>query len=84
MVTGVAEPEGSKPVIRYWIQDQGLKGRAEPGSQAVHALQKWASAMAAIVLGLAILATFGKLDVKDLPDYYSRLWRWLQTEMYEM
>jgi hypothetical protein len=41
----------------------------------VHALQKsksrWASAMAAIILSLAILATTWKWN---LPYYYSRLW----------
>jgi hypothetical protein len=92
MVTGVAGRRGSKPEIRYWIQDHGLKRHAEPGLRAekdqVHAFQKWALAMATIALGLAILAT-SLWSVIDLPYYYSRLWptieaffeRWLQTEM---
>lgn len=77
MVTGVAEREGSKPAIRYWVQDQGLKRRAEPGPRAeryqVHALQKSASVMAAIVLALAILAISWELNIIDLPYCYSRV-----------
>jgi ferric-dicitrate binding protein FerR (iron transport regulator) len=82
MVTGIAEQEGSKPIIRYWTQDQGSKRRAEHQPRAAKyqafGLRKWASAMAAIVLGLAILATFWKWDAMAI------LKRWLQAVMYEM
>jgi len=94
VVTGVAEREGSKPVIRYWIQDHGLKGCAEPGPRAekypAHAFQKWAVAMTIVALGLALAASW-KWNVIDLPYYYSRVWptieaffNWLQMEMYEI
>jgi hypothetical protein len=96
VVTGIAERDGSKPVICYWIQVEGLKRsarRAEPGARAEkYQLCIWVSAMVAIVLGLAIFAASWKPNANyaiDMPDYYSRLWptvkplfeRWLQAEM---
>jgi hypothetical protein len=39
-VTGVAE-RGSETVIRYWIQDRGLKKRAEPGQQVAKKSTDW-------------------------------------------
>ena len=56
---------------------------AEPGTRAErdqvrtdsdHALRKWATAMALVILGLAILAASWKWNSVDLPYYYSRLW----------
>ena len=39
-MTGVAE-RGSETVIRYWIQDRGLKKRAEPGQQVAKKSTDW-------------------------------------------